>query len=119
MFTQAQTLLSVIVGLGVAPSPQADLSTTAPAPKIISHGKLIDLKMIRTPELPNVYIFYKPSSTMEKNFVTELRKDSGKKVAFVLIELSTGKEPVAAKYSIIETPTVLVYDRRGRLVSPR
>ena len=68
------------------------------------------------PERPTVFIFYKPSSTLESSFMTELRQEIQHALGFGVIQLKTGDEAVAKQYEIQQTPTALVYDRRGRLV---
>jgi hypothetical protein len=84
---------------------------------VLSTGKTLDIGKHRTPELPTVFVFLKPNSTLESDFLKELRSAAGPKVSFGVIELKTGMEPVARQYEILQTPTALVYDRRGRLVT--
>jgi hypothetical protein len=84
---------------------------------VISTGKVVTLTDRLMPEKPTVFVFMKPSSTLERAFLDTLSKDAGKKVGIRVIELKTGMEPIAAKHEIKETPTALVYDRRGRLVA--
>ncbi len=84
---------------------------------VISSGKVVALADHLTPEKPTLFVFYKPNSTLERNFVSTLLKDAGDRVGVQRIELKTGAEPIAKKYEITETPTAMVYDRRGRLVT--
>ena len=66
---------------------------------------------------PTIFIFTKSSSSLEREFVQVLCRDAGRRVGVGVVNLATGMEPAAKKYSITETPTALVYDRRGRFVS--
>ena len=82
----------------------------------ISTGQKADLKLFLVPEQPTVFSFYKPSSTLERQFVSSLQKETNDKVSFRAIQLKTGSEAIAQQYQIRETPTILVFDRRARLV---
>ncbi len=84
---------------------------------VISSGKTVALSKYLTPEKPTLFIFYKPSSTLERDFVKNLLTEAGGNVGLQRIELKTGSEPIAQKYAVTETPTAFVYDRRGRLVA--
>lgn len=88
-----------------------------PAKAPLSTGKEVDILKHLQPERPTVFVFYKPSSSLERAFLAELRQDAGDNIGFNRIELKTGEEPVARQYDIKETPTALVYDRRARLVT--
>ncbi|MFN3648243.1 MAG: carboxymuconolactone decarboxylase family protein [Armatimonadota bacterium] len=91
---------------GSPPSPAAPLSAAREAP----------LTRHLAAERPTVFVFLKPSSTLERGFLQELRQQAGAKVGFREIPLKSGTEPLAKQYGIVETPTALVYDRRGRFV---
>lgn len=82
----------------------------------LTTGNPVVLTRYLIPEKPTLFLFYKPSSTMERSFVTALQKDLGARAGIQLVPLKTGAEPVAKQYEVTETPTALVYDRRGRLV---
>ena len=84
---------------------------------VISSGKTVTLTDFLTPEKPTLFIFYKPSSTLERDFVRNLQTQAGGNVGLQRIELKTGSEPIAKKYAVTETPTAFVYDRRGRIVA--
>lgn len=66
---------------------------------------------------PTIFVFTRPSSTVERRFLQEICKDAGRKAGVGVLSLVTGSEPLAKKYEITETPTALIYDRRGRLVT--
>jgi hypothetical protein len=68
------------------------------------------------PEKPTLFLFLKNSSTMERSFAETLQKELGTRAGIQLIPLKTGDEPVARQYEVKETPTALIYDRRGRFV---
>ncbi|HEY0073250.1 MAG TPA: carboxymuconolactone decarboxylase family protein [Abditibacteriaceae bacterium] len=95
--------------------PKAVTTTVSDLP-VVSSGQKTDLKLFLMPERPTVFAFYKPSSTLERDFVRTLQQDAHNKIGFQVIQLKTGSEPIAAQYEIKETPTALVFDRRGRLV---
>jgi hypothetical protein len=103
-------LLVTCLPLSVGASPKTE-------PSVISKGKVVNLMERLVPEKPTLFIFLKPGSTLEREFLETLRKEAGEKVGVRVIELKTGLEPIAAKYEVKETPTALVYDRRGRLVT--
>ena len=67
------------------------------------------------PDFPTLFLFYKPSSSLEKEFLEALKKDFGDQIGIVIIALKSGTEPLAMQYKITETPTAMLYDRRGRL----
>jgi hypothetical protein len=67
-------------------------------------------------ERPTVFVFTRPSSSLEVSFVRELTAKAGANVGFRQINVTTGSEPLVTQYEVKSTPTALVYDRRGRLV---
>jgi alkylhydroperoxidase/carboxymuconolactone decarboxylase family protein YurZ len=83
----------------------------------VSSGKKVLLAQHLMPERPTVFVFLKPSSSLERSFLTELQRDAQDKVGFRIIHLKSGAEPVAQQHAIKETPTAIVYDRRARLVA--
>lgn len=115
---QMATLASILAFPGWAAPASAPHPTPQPSspPNVISTGLKIDLPRVLMPERPTVFAFYKSSSTMERDFVTVLREGTQNQIGFHIIQLKTGNEPVAEQFQIKETPTALVYDRRGRLV---
>lgn len=81
----------------------------------ISTGAEIALTKSLAFEQATLFVFYKPTSSMEREFVDGLVKASaGKGVAIKRIALKTGDEPIAKQYAIAQTPMGIVYDRRGR-----
>lgn len=101
-------LMTAVLRASAAPVKDTD---------VISTGQIVALTQRLAPEKPTLCVFFKPDSTLERDFLEMLRKNAGDKVGFRVIQIKTGREPIAAKYEITETPTALVYDRRGRLVS--
>lgn len=66
-------------------------------------------------EQATIFVFFRPDSSMERGFLAELQKTGeGRPVTIKGVELKTTDEPQAKKFEITETPTALVYDRRGR-----
>lgn len=106
------TLGLALGGWGILPKPPP----SAEAPIQVSAGKEADLAARLSPEQPTVFVFMKPTSTLERAFLDSLRRSAGEKVGFRVIALKTGQEPLARQYEILETPTALVFDRRGKLV---
>ncbi|MGV3719323.1 MAG: hypothetical protein ACO1SX_00315 [Actinomycetota bacterium] len=99
---------------GVPVEPAADLPAepfTVPA----AAGSVLDRHLASS--RPTIFIFTKPSSSLERQFVQEVCRGAGRRAGVGVVNLVTGSEPAAKKYEITETPTALVYDRRGRFVS--
>ncbi len=92
----------------VTASAQSDIRT-------ISTGKSVEISKNLGFEVPTVFVFYKPASTLEADFVAQLQKGAPPKAAVRLIQLTTGQEPIAGQYEILKTPTAIVMDRRGRI----
>src|SRR5262249_30619745 len=112
------TLLTLTLALALPVVMRADVPKEASkAETVISRGLKADLDAYRKPEQPTVFVFMKANSTLERTFLSEVRRDAGEKVGFGVIELKTGTEPIAGQYAVTETPTALIYDRRGRLVA--
>lgn len=79
----------------------------------LSRGNVVELKDNLAVEQPTLFVFIKST---DNEFLDSLKKASeGQSVEIQVIALKTGAEPIAKKYEVTETPTVLVYDRRGRL----
>jgi hypothetical protein len=114
-FVCGSVLLVLLTGRVFAAPPP--LSPEKPAPSVISSGKVVNLADKLMPDKPTLFVFYKHSSTLERDFLAKVSQDAGDRVGVCLIQLKTGAEPIAAKYSVVETPTAIVYDRRGREVS--
>jgi hypothetical protein len=83
---------------------------------VASRGERITLQENLAPEGPTAFVFTRPSSSLERGFVERVQKEA-RGVSLRLVSLESGTEPAARQYEIVETPTVIVYDRRGRLVS--
>ena len=64
-----------------------------------------------------MFVFLKTNSSLERDFLKALYKVKGERTGLETIELKTGLEPIAKQYDIKETPTAIVYDRRGRIVT--
>lgn len=92
--------------------------TSPPKPPVVaSTGQEVDLLKHLTPERPTVFVFLKQTSTLERDFLDGLHRKFGDRIGFGVVQLKNGDEPVAKQYEVKETPTALVYDRRGRLVT--
>lgn len=112
------TILALLAAAALpATAEEQPLPTPLPAPVVVSTGREVALVKRLVPERPTVFVFLKPSSTLELAFLETLRRDAGEKVGFRLIRLQSGSEPIARRYEVKTTPTAIVYDRRGRIVA--
>jgi hypothetical protein len=106
----------VIVLLGLAGCVGSSrIATAQEGPKVVSRGQSVEIALLGVKEKATLFIYYKPSSTLEADFVKQLVKGAGQKLVVRLIELETGLEPIAQQYEIKRTPTAMVMDRRGRI----
>jgi len=85
------------------------------APPVISTGAEVALAKHLAPEQATLFIFLKPSSSLEKSFLQEVLREAAGRVGIRLIHLKTGDEPAARQHQVKETPSAIVYDRRGRM----
>lgn len=116
-----RAFLSITATLPLLPEATAATAKEGNEPlfepvKTISTGAVVSLATHLAPEVPTVFVFYRPGSGMEKAFVQSLQKNAQGRVGFRLIALASGQEPVASQHKVTQTPTALVYDRRGRLL---
>jgi hypothetical protein len=81
---------------------------------VISLGEEVSLAARRTPEKATVFVFLKPGSSLERQFLEELRAGA-RGVDVKAIHLTTGSEPVARQYEVTETPTAVVMDRHAKV----
>src|SRR5439155_15726869 len=61
-----------------------------------------------------LFVFTNPTSTMEQSFVRTIDEHLRNRGGVRLIRLASVSAPVARQYNVAQTPTVLIYDRRGR-----
>jgi len=112
---------ALLCGLSLAALPASSAPAPPPAaggaPAALTSGAKVALTDHLTPEKPTLFLFTRPSSTMERAFVEALRKELGARAGVQTVPLRTGEEPVAGQYEVKETPLALIYDRRGRLVA--
>ena len=116
----SRPIVAVLLGLSVllaAVTTGAARSAETKPPHVVSTGAETALTKHLTPERPTVFVFLKPSSTLEAAFLAERVREAAGRVGFALVHLKTGEEPVARQYEVKQTPTAIVYDRRGRLVA--
>lgn len=106
------SVLALAASLAVgAPAP------APPAPTQLSPDRPVALAGRLAPEKPTLFLFYRPGSGMERGLAEELQQQLAGRVGLQWVALKSGAEPLAKQYEIAETPTALVYDRRGRLVT--
>jgi hypothetical protein len=108
-------LIALAIGLGALSAEAATTASRPPA--VVAIDKEADLLKHLAPERPTVFVFLNPGSTLERAFLQDLQSKAGEKVAVAAIHVTRGDEPIARKYEVKSTPTALVYDRRGRLVT--
>lgn len=70
-----------------------------------------------SPAQPTVFVFIKGTSTLERQFVEQVCKDAGRRAGVGVVSLKSGDEAIAKRYEIKETPTAMLFDRRGRFVA--
>jgi hypothetical protein len=76
-----------------------------------------DLTRHLTPEQPTVFVFTKPGADAERSFLQEVNRAAGRKAGVGIVPVTAGTEALAKKFEVTETPTALVFDRRGRFVA--
>ncbi len=116
---------NAVLAVCIPTALKAQPANPQPAPKagapLISSGGKVDLKRFFKPESATVFLFLKSSSTLESAFAaalqSDIRRHAGQSIGLHLIPLKTGNEPVASQHGVTQTPSALIYDRRGRLVS--
>jgi uncharacterized peroxidase-related enzyme len=65
-------------------------------------------------EQATIFVFFRPDSSMEKAFFTDLQKTSeGRPVTLRAVEIKSTDDALAKKFDVTQTPMALVYDRRG------
>ncbi|MDX1932534.1 MAG: peroxidase-related enzyme [Capsulimonadales bacterium] len=84
---------------------------------ILSGGEVTDIRAKLVPEKPTVVLFYRKDSSLETQFAERIRAMGKGNIGVRYVLLKTGAEPITRQYEIKGTPTALVYDRRGRLVT--
>ena len=105
--------LSLLLSVPAAAAPAVPASPV----REISPDRELALVSRLAPEKPTLVLFYRPGSAMERSFAADFEKELGNRVGLRWVPLRTGAEALAKQYQVSETPTALVYDRRGRLVT--
>jgi hypothetical protein len=86
--------------------------------KVVSRGEQFVLEKVLLPEKPTVFLFYMDSSSAEKSIAEQLRTKASaeNRVGLRLIQLKSLDSVAARTYEILQTPTLMVLDRFGRLL---
>ena len=86
--------------------------------KTVSHGELFALEKFLRPDSPTVFLFHMESSSAEKVICEQLRDQArnATSVGLRIIPLKSLDAPAARNYEILQTPTIMVLDRFGRLL---
>jgi hypothetical protein len=95
--------------------PVAPPADDPAVPFTVPTGATSDLAKQLSPNRPTIFVFTKAGSTLERQFLADICKAASRKAGVGLISLKTGSEPIAKRYEVTETPTAMVFDRRGRL----
>jgi hypothetical protein len=119
------SLLALCLAGPAAAAPARQKPSARPAavekgksdPEVVSTGQEVPAAKLLVPESPTVVVFMKPTSTLERGFLEELRERARDMVKLRVVQLKTGMEPIARQYEITETPTAIVFDRRGRQIA--
>jgi alkylhydroperoxidase/carboxymuconolactone decarboxylase family protein YurZ len=105
----------------VAAAQQQPAATAAPSAEpavpTISTGQKVDLSQHLGNHMPTVFVFFNAARAADKELVDSLtrRAIASPIVALRLIRLDAVRDaPIAREYAITETPTMLVFDRRGK-----
>ena len=97
-----------------AGSPAAPASNGMPVK--LSADRQTSLSSWLESEKPTLFLFYRPDSAMERSLADQYQKELAGRVGLRWIAVKSGSEALLKQYEIQETPTGLVFDRRGKLV---
>ncbi len=120
LFGGALSLLLASTGVATAaPQVPAVPIPAAPASAVreITPERELALVSRRAPEMPTLFLFYRPGSATERSFAAGFEKELAGRIGLRWIPVRSGTEPLVKQYQVTETPTAMVYDRRGRLVT--
>jgi hypothetical protein len=81
----------------------------------ISTGGSFAMDKALIPERPNLVVFFQETSSADKDLVQQLSEKAvkSKKVALRLVKLKNLDQPAAKEHGVMETPTLIVFDRFG------
>jgi len=84
--------------------------------ELASKGERFEVKTIFRAEGTTVVLFIQETSTIEQQFLTDLKAQLPKdeKVLLSVVRLKTLTAPAAQQYKVTATPTAIVYDRFAR-----
>jgi hypothetical protein len=114
-FSVAAPLLTSAAAWGAEEEPPELDEDTKPV--TISTGQKVTLSDHLAVEKPTIFLFYRTASRDDNTLLKPMFEGVKTRAGFRVIDLKTGEEPVAQQYEIKQMPTILVYDRRGRLVA--
>jgi hypothetical protein len=100
---------------GGQPAPKAPTPETSAATFLSAQEKFALTDKL-SPERPTLFFFYRENSAMEIDAANSMEKSLMGLVGLRWVPLKTGDEPLAKQVDIMQTPTAILYDRRGRLV---
>lgn len=104
--------LVCLLGLVLAAAPAAAREAApVPADREAALSRMVE------DGLPTVFVFLRSDSNLERSFAEGLEREFGERVGLRLVPVETGREALVRQYEVKSTPTALVYDRRGRLVT--
>lgn len=115
LFAQTAATLLAATLMGGPPAAKAPTSTNSAA-TFLSANHEFALTGRLSPDRPTLFLFYRPDSAMDVEAANALEKSLSTFVGLRWIPLKTGDEPLARQVDIQQTPTAILYDRRGRLM---
>jgi hypothetical protein len=110
-----QKILPVALALATAASP----ALAQVKGETVSTGPRFELKKALVLEGTTILLFINETSAIERQFLADLesRVPETKRVGLRVVRVKDVKAPAAAQYQVETTPTVLVYDRFGRVLA--
>ncbi|MFN3653347.1 MAG: carboxymuconolactone decarboxylase family protein [Armatimonadota bacterium] len=101
--------------LAAGTAAAAPKSKPALRPVTVSAAQEASLQRHLQAELPTVFVFLRPDSSVEREFLAEIQGEAKDRVGLRVVHVRTGREPLVRQYDVKETPTAIIYDRRGRV----
>lgn len=91
----------------------------SPRAETVSTGRRFDLKKVLLREGTSVLLFIQDTSAMEQEFLASLEQQlpEDKRLALRVARLKNLDAPAAKEHEITMTPTAIVYDRFGKVLT--
>jgi hypothetical protein len=110
---------SLLPSLAVLTLLTAGVARAEQPAEVVSTGNRFEVKKTLVKEGTTIVLFIQDSSTMEKQFLTDLEAQApdGEKLGLRAVQLKDLTSPAALQYDIKATPTAIIYDRFGREIA--